>query len=105
MVGLRNDPPMPAREPPMRDIPNGLVKLLAVADVELASPFRGLATSGGIEPGLFSLAPTGVSTAPLRQAAIEFLDCLTDSEARLALFPIETEAWRRWNNTHPGFMR
>jgi hypothetical protein len=105
MVELRNDPPMPAREPPTRDIPKGLVRLLAVADVELASAFRGLTTSGGIEPGLFSLEPTGISTAPLREAAIDFLSSLDASEAELALFPIETEAWRRWNNTHPGFMR
>jgi hypothetical protein len=96
---------MPARERPTRDIPNGLVKLMAVADVELTAPFHGLATSGGIEPGLFSLAPTGISTAPLRKAATDFLRSLTASEAELAMFPIETEAWRRWNNTHPGFMR
>jgi hypothetical protein len=78
---------------------------MAVADVELASPFRGLATSGGIEPGLFSLAPTGVSTTPLRDAATDFLNSLSASDAELALFPVETEAWRRWNNVHPGFMR
>jgi hypothetical protein len=104
-MGLRNEPPMPAREPPTHDIAKGLVRLLAVADVELASPFRGLSTSDGIEPGLFALAPTGVSTAPIREAATDFLGSLNAAEAEAVRFPIETEAWRRWNNVHPGFMR
>ena len=36
---------------------------------ELATPFKGITTNGQIEPGLFSLKSTGVSTDPVRKAA------------------------------------
>ena len=46
---------------------------------ELAIPFKGITATGQVEPGLFSIKSTGVSTEPLRKlrervlAAKEFL--------------------------------
>jgi hypothetical protein len=39
----------------------------------LAEPFRGITTDGKLVEGLFPIKPTGVSTAPVRQAAEKFL--------------------------------
>lgn len=36
-------------------------------------PFKGITAAGAIEPGLFPLKTTGVSTAPVREAAQRFL--------------------------------
>ncbi len=35
----------------------------------LAQPFKGITTNGTVAPGLFAIRSTGVSTAPVRQAA------------------------------------
>src|SRR5690349_11909271 len=43
----------------------------------LADPFKGITTNGQIEPGLFPIHSTGVSTASVRQAAERFLGTLT----------------------------
>ena len=43
----------------------------------LADPFRGITTNGRIEPGLFSIRSSGVSTAPVRTAAEAFLAALS----------------------------
>src|SRR3954469_18476654 len=39
----------------------------------LAEPFKGITTNGNIEPGLFRIQPTGVSTEPVRIAAEKFI--------------------------------
>src|SRR5687768_1594839 len=44
---------------------------------ELAVPFKGITANGQVEPGLFRLTSTGVSTEPVRKAAETFLASLT----------------------------
>ena len=39
----------------------------------LAEPFKGVTANGTITPGLFPIRSTGVSTAPVRTAAVAFL--------------------------------
>ena len=39
----------------------------------LAEPFRGITATGKVEPGLFPVRSTGVSTGPVREAARAFL--------------------------------
>jgi hypothetical protein len=46
----------------------------------LAEPFRGIATSSGIEPGLFAIRSSGVSTEPVRKSAAAFLASLSDAQ-------------------------
>ena len=38
----------------------------------LAEPFKGITTNGEVEEGLYQIRSTGVSTEPVRQAAIAF---------------------------------
>src|SRR5688572_31010801 len=71
----------------------------------LAQPFKGITTDGMIAPGLFKVEKTGVSTRPLKDAADAFLASLAPAQRGHAVFPVETEAWRRWSNIHPYVMR
>ncbi|HEV7662814.1 MAG TPA: DUF3500 domain-containing protein [Chloroflexota bacterium] len=71
----------------------------------LAEPFKGLTTDGNVIPGLYPLTPTGVSTDPIRRAAIDFLATLNATERDQATFDLSSDAWRRWWNIHPFLMR
>jgi hypothetical protein len=62
----------------------------------LAAPFKGIATSAGIEPDLFTIAPTRVSTEPVRIAAERFIDSLTGIQVAKAIFPVNDIQWRKW---------
>jgi len=64
----------------------------------LAEPFRGVTRNGTPEPGLFPIRSTGVSTAPVRQAAEQFLSSLTAAERGKATFPVDDVEWRKWMN-------
>src|ERR1700756_3908735 len=46
-------------------------------EAEGAAAFRGITTDGNVVPNLFEIAPTGVSTEPLRNAAEKFIRSLT----------------------------
>ena len=46
----------------------------------LADPFSGITSDGDIEPGLFSIRSTGVSTAPVRRSAEAFLSLLSEEQ-------------------------
>ena len=41
-----------------------------------SEPFRGLTTDGNVVPDLYPLTSTGVSTEPIRRAALEFREAL-----------------------------
>jgi hypothetical protein len=66
----------------------------------LAEPFRGITTNGQVEPGLFTIKSTGVSTAPVRQAAVALLAALTDEQRKKTKFPVDDPEWRKWMNQH-----
>jgi hypothetical protein len=66
----------------------------------LAEPFKGITTNGSVVEGLFPIKPTGVSTAPVRQAAEKFLASLTPEQRGKVLFPIDDAEWRKWMNQH-----
>jgi hypothetical protein len=66
----------------------------------LAEAFKGVTTNGTIVPGLFPIRATGVSTGPVREAAVKFLAALTDEQRKTTTFPIDDEEWRKWNNVH-----
>jgi hypothetical protein len=66
----------------------------------LAEPFKGITTDGNVVEGLFPIKPTGVSTAPSRQAAEKFLASLTTEQRGKVLFPIGDAEWRKWMNQH-----
>jgi Protein of unknown function (DUF3500) len=66
----------------------------------LAEPFKGITTSGQVQPGLFAIRSTGVSTGPVRKAAEAFLAALTPEERKKTLFPVDDDEWRKWMNQH-----
>jgi hypothetical protein len=66
----------------------------------LAEPFKGVTTNGAVEPGLFGIHSTGISTEPVRNAAEQFLESLTAAQRRRTLFPVDDLEWRKWMNQH-----
>ena len=66
----------------------------------LAEPFKGITASGTVEPGLFGIHSTGVSTAPVRTAAERFLASLTSQQRDRTMFAVDDPEWRKWMNQH-----
>ncbi|MDX2222904.1 MAG: DUF3500 domain-containing protein [Rhodospirillaceae bacterium] len=66
----------------------------------LAEPFVGITTDGQPVPGLFPLAATGVSTAPVIDATRAWLDALTPAQRAAASFAVDDIEWRKWMNVH-----
>ena len=66
----------------------------------LAEPFRGITTDGKVQPGLFHIRSTGVTTAPVRKAADAFLAALTPEQRARTTFPVDDIEWRKWMNVH-----
>ena len=66
----------------------------------LAEPFKGITTNGTVEPGLFGIHSTGVSTAPVRTAAERFLASLTQQQCDRTMFAVDDPEWRKWMNQH-----
>jgi len=66
----------------------------------LAEPFRGVTTTGTPEAGLFTLKSTGVSTEPVRLAAVKFLAALTPGQRARSTFAVDDPEWRKWMNQH-----
>ena len=66
----------------------------------LADPFKGITTDGNVLPGLFEIAPTGVSTEPLRNAAEKFIASLSNVQLARTMFPADDIKWRKWMNQH-----
>ena len=69
-------------------------------DRGLAEPFQGITTDGNVVPGLFPIRSTGVSTAPVREAAAVFLATLTPEQRAKTVFAVDDPEWRKWMNQH-----
>jgi hypothetical protein len=63
-------------------------------------PFVGVTTDGAPVPGLFPIRASGVSTAPVREAADRFLASLSDEQRARTTFAVDSDEWRLWNNVH-----
>lgn len=101
--GLRERAPTPAIRP--FDLPPRLQPMLDRAHRCLAQPFHGITGGDEIVPGLFTIQQTGISLAPVQEAAQRFLTMLTEEQRRRVSFSIDDEAWRMWSNIHPWLMR
>ena len=64
----------------------------------LAEAFKGVTTDGTIQPGLFPIRSTGVSTQPVVKAANGFLAALTAEQRKKTTFPVDDIEWRKWMN-------
>jgi hypothetical protein len=63
-------------------------------------PFKGVTTDGTVQTGLFEIRSTGVSTRPVMEAAVQFVQALTPEQRAATTFPVDDTEWRRWNNVH-----
>jgi len=70
----------------------------------VSEPFRGVTTNGAIQPGLFAVRSTGVSTESVRTAAERFLSSLNVEQRNRTLVPVDSPEWRKWTNT-PHYRR
>lgn len=83
--------------------------LLAVkkhfSDIEaqaLAQVFQGIRSSGGKQQGLYRIRKTGVSTAPIVNAALAYLSLLSPPELIRTQYAVDDPEWRRWFNVDNG---
>ena len=63
------------------------------------APFRGITTDGNAVPGLFSLNPEDAPTPAMVAAVMGLLRLLSPAERGAMCFPVDSELWRRWQNT------
>lgn len=66
----------------------------------LGEPFRGITTNGTVQPGLFPIRVSGVTTEPVRAAATAFVAGLTAEQRAKTLYPVDDSEWRKWMNQH-----
>lgn len=66
----------------------------------LAEPFKGVTANGEVQKDLFHIRSTGVSTDPVRKAALDLLDTLSPDQQAKTKFPIDDPEWRKWMNQH-----
>src|SRR5437867_8254256 len=103
-LNVRQRTPVSARAR-QAELPPQLVKYVQTGETLVAEPFKGITLDGSPVPDLFPVQKTGVSTAPITDAARAFLASLSDGQRARALFALESDAWRRWSNIHPFLMR
>jgi len=66
----------------------------------LAESFKGITTHGTVQPGLFEIRSTGISTAPVSAAAERFLATLNADQRKRISFEVDADEWRKWANQH-----
>lgn len=102
--GLRGLPPMSSRTRPT-SYPPFLQAMLDRAVKLTSEPLIGVTTDGNIRRGLFPLRSTGVSTAPILDAAQGFLATLDAKQRAKVVLDLEANEQRLWFNIHPNFFR
>ena len=103
-LGLRGLPPMSARSKPAA-FPPFLQPVLDAAAASTAEPLVGITTDGRARGGPFPLHATGVSTAPIVEAAQDFLAKLDARQRVKVLFDLDADERRLWFNIHPNVFR
>ena len=68
----------------------------------MAKPFIGVTMDGQVQPGLYPVHATGVSTKPVVMAAAEFLATLKSYQKVRSVYSVEDPEWRRWSNVDVG---
>jgi len=101
--GLRQMPSLSARRP--AGFPPVMQAMIEQRAMPLREPFRGLTTGGVARPGLFPLRATGVSTAPVTEAAAAFVGALSGEQRQRAVFPLGADERRKWLYPHPFVFR
>ena len=71
-------------------------------DAALSEDYKGIADESGVPPNLFPLRSSGVTTAPILDAANNFLDSLTPTQVIKTQFAVDDSEWRKWSNVDNG---
>ena len=103
-LGLRGLPSMSARTRPPA-FPPFLQDMFDAATAALAQPLAGISSEGTVRPGLFPLRATGVTTAPILDAAQNFLAALDATQRAKVVLDTEADERRLWFNIHPYVYR
>ena len=69
------------------------------------NPFKGITTSKGTEKNLFPIKVTGVSTAPIKEMADQFLESLNEQQRSKTTFDIQDGEWFKWSNVDNGMYK
>ena len=81
--------------------PMQTLKLLwPMAEAVAIGEFVGVTTDGAVQPEVFRIGSTGVSTKPVADAARGLLAALSEEQRARVQFPVEDDEWRRWANMH-----
>jgi hypothetical protein len=90
---------------PIRQRSEFLNSYVVAAEEKVAEPFRGVTVDGNVLPRLYPIRSTGVSTAPILEAARAWLAVLSPEQRQQAVFSVDHDHWRRWSNIHPPLLR
>jgi Protein of unknown function (DUF3500) len=102
--GIRPLPSMSARVP-VDNAPPPILEIVDERAAQLARPVMGVTTDGVLRPVVRSLHDPKVSTAPIREATLAFLQALTTEQRERASFPMDATEWRMWINVHMNHFR
>ncbi|MFT5126423.1 MAG: hypothetical protein ACI8W8_000015 [Rhodothermales bacterium] len=70
-------------------------------EAALVEAFKGVFYNGQTpDKDLFPITQTGVSTEPVRLAALDFLSTLSSTQRKSTVFPVNDIEWRKWDNRH-----
>jgi hypothetical protein len=98
--GFCRDLPAQTQRPPAPSAEQAARRSREAETRGLAEPFRGITADSKVQPGLFTLRSTGVSTEPVRAAANALLAGLSDEQRKKTVFPVDDPEWRKWMNQH-----
>src|SRR4051812_25247343 len=103
-LGLRTRPQNPSRKltPEAQERFKGRIEAIELAAKE---PFKGVTTNDIGMQGLFPLQATGVSTAPIVDAAKKLLARLSPGQQHTVSFAMDAIEWQQWYNIHPYVVR
>ena len=101
--GLRNLPGMSARTR-VEQAPPPIQRIVDEREAASKEPFVGITTNGVAQPGLFRRT-NGPRTAPIAEAAQEFLGVLNAEQRARVMFPMDSGEWRTWINVHMNHFR
>ncbi len=68
----------------------------------LREPYRGVFSGNDSLEGLFPIKATNVSTAPVVEAAVRFLEALNADQLSKTVFAVTDQEWRKWSNVDNG---